>query len=38
VKPIRTPIKCVIQITESFKTAYDLFAMIFLFLLLDLNH
>jgi len=23
VKPFRIPIKCVIQITESFKTAYD---------------
>jgi len=32
VKPIRIPIKCVIQITESFKIAYD-FLLDFYFIL-----
>jgi len=36
VKPINIPIKCVIQITESFKTAYD-FCLIFFDFMTDLN-
>jgi len=36
VKPIRIPIKCVIQITDSFKTADD-FVLDFFDFITDLN-
>jgi len=36
VKPITIPIACVIQITESFKTAYD-FLLDFLYFITDVN-
>jgi len=36
VKPIKIPIKCVIQITQSFKTAYD-FLLVFVDFITDLN-
>jgi len=36
VKPIRIPIKCVIQITESFKTAHE-FLLDFFDFITDLN-
>jgi len=35
VKPFRTPIKCIIQTTESFKVAYDF--CLFFYIITDLN-